>query len=107
MQMYLAARLGAQLEPSPHDIECAAFEILPELGIHQSAWFDACASMGPALAAICVILTDARIDDPDRPVHSPGGYLRSLTAAHLAGNLNVMGSLIALSERRSRERKTH
>jgi len=107
MQMYLAARMGSRLEPTPHDIECAAHAILPELGIHSSAWTEACQAMGPALAAICVILTDARTDDPVSPVREAGGYLRALTRTHKRGELNIIGSLIGLSERRARERTPH
>lgn len=105
MQMYLAARMGTRLEPNAHDIDCAVQSMLPELGINQSAWASACEVMGRDLAAMCVIIADANQTNPEIRVRNPGGYLRGMTAAHIAGNLNIMGSLIALSQRRQREQR--
>lgn len=104
MQMYLEARTGRRREPTAHDIDCAIQSILPELGINNSAWHDACQCMGRDVAAMCVIITDANRDHPQIRVRNPGGYLRGMTNAYRAGNLNIMGSLIALSERRAAQR---
>ena len=106
MQLYLSERMGNQLEPTAHDVDCAVQAILPELGINLSAWSDACHTMGRDVAAMCVIITDANRDHPQIRVRNPGGYLRGMTSAYRAGNLNVMGSLIALSQRRHAERRT-
>ena len=103
MQMYLAARMGDRTEPTPHDLECAVQARLPELGINISAWSDACQAMGRDLATICVIVTDANRDHPQIRVRNPGGYLRGMTHAYRCGTLNIMGSLIALSQRRAAE----
>lgn len=100
MQMYLSERMGDRLEPSVHDLDCAVQSMLPELGISSSAWADACQSMGRDLAAISVIIADANRDHPQLRVRNPGGYLRGMTRAYREGHLNVMGSLIGLSERR-------
>ena len=104
MQMYLAARMGRRSEPTVHDIDCAVQAMLPELGISSSAWSDACQTMGRGVAAMCVIITDANRDHPQIRVRNPGGYLRGLTQAYRTDTLNIMGSLIGLSERRAIER---
>ena len=62
------------------------------------------AAMGPDKATACVLIIDAAQDRPEAPVLGPGGYLRGMIRAHQEGELNVMGSLIGLSERRGRER---
>ena len=105
MQMYLRSRMGSRIAPTIHDIDCAVQAILPEIGINISAWADACRIMGRDVAAMCVIITDANRDHPQIRVRNPGGYLRGMTNAYRAGNLNIMGSLIALSERRAFERR--
>ena len=103
----IRSRMGARIEPTAHDIDCAVRAILPELGINISAWADACRIMGRDVAAMCVIITDANRDHPKIRVRNPGGYLRGMTSAFRAGNLNIMGSLIALSERRASEERSY
>ena len=106
MQMYLSARMDDRIGPTAHDLDCAVQAMLPELGISNSAWSDACQTMGRDLAAMCVIITDVNRDHPQIRVRNPGGYLRGMTNAHRTGHLNIMGSLIALSERRAAARNT-
>ena len=106
MQMYLRSRMGSRIAPTAHDIDCAVQAILPELGINISAWADACQVMGRDVAAMCVIITDANRDHPQIRVRNPGGYLRGMTKAYRTGNLNIMGGLIALSQRRASERQS-
>jgi len=36
---------------------------------------------------------------PETPIINPGGVLRAMTQRHAAGKLNIVGSLIGLSER--------
>lgn len=101
MKFYLRARMGAKAEPNAHDLDCAVQQMLPELGIKRSAWVNACETMGRDRATMCVIITDANTDHPHTPVRCPGAYLRGMTSAFCEGDLNILGSLIALSERRS------
>ncbi|GAA0308093.1 hypothetical protein GCM10008966_30770 [Rhodovulum strictum] len=86
----------------PHDFTVAAMMRLPELGIDPAAWRAATRAMGEAAATICVLLADANRTAP-LPVRNPGGYLRGMIAAHHAGQLNLVGGLIGLTERRRRE----
>lgn len=104
MRMHLDIQKKGRDVPDAHDFELAAIGRLPELGINSSAWAEACNRMGAELATICVLLTDANIDNPDNPIRSPGGYLRALTRAHQTGTLNIFGGLIGLSQRRAVER---
>ena len=102
MQFYLSARA----EPERlrlHDILWTVERRLPELDIHPSAWAEACAKMGVERATVAMLILDARRTDPRAPVFSAGGYLRGMTRAWQLGQLNLMGSLIGLSERRRRE----
>ena len=51
-------------------------------------------------AMICVLIIDAKCSDPSIRIASPGGYLRAMVRARSADKLNLVGSLIGLSERR-------
>ena len=94
---------GQRFVPNWHDIETAAHEIRPDLGISVDGWTDAIQTMGGPLATLALVLTDARREHPDDPVKNPGGYLRGMTQAHRRGRLNIVGSLEGLSARRRRE----
>ena len=85
------------------DFVTAAIQLLPALGISGPAWRDAVDTMGDFRAALCVLVTDANRDHPNTPVRKPGGHLRALTRRHQAGELNLVGSLIGLAERRDAE----
>ena len=87
-----------------HDFTIAAQDRLRDLGIYPSAWEAAVAAMGADQATACVLILDAARDRPGAPVFNFGGCLRGMIRAHEQGKLNVMGSLIGLSERRGRER---
>ena len=84
----------------PLDFVAAAVHLLPPLGISGAAWRDAAETMGDFRAALCVLVTDANRDHPLTPIRKPGGHLRALTHRHRAGQLNLVGSLIGLAERR-------
>lgn len=84
----------------PLDFVAAAVHLLPPLGISGAAWADAAETMGDFRAALCVLVTDANRDHPLTPIRRPGGHLRALTQRHRAGQLNLVGSLIGLAERR-------
>lgn len=99
MQFYLDGRGSEPRALTAHDFELAAVSRLHELGINRSAWREACDVMGSALATICLLITDANRFNPDIPVRNPGGYLRGMTRAHQAGELNIVGGLIGLTER--------
>lgn len=81
------------------DLVEAAYAVLPVLGIHKSAWHDACAELGRYRAAICVMIIDQKAQDPKNPVRSPGGYLRRMTARAHTGELNLLGSVFGLLKR--------
>ncbi|MCE8456356.1 replication initiation protein RepC [Rhodovulum sulfidophilum] len=87
-----------------HSFVIAAQKRLPELGIHPSAWEEAVGLLGEDAAMLCVLITDAKVADPEVTILSAGGYLRGMVRAHRTGSLNIMGSLIGLNER-SRRRK--
>ena len=102
MQFYLSGRADPQCLRW-HDVIWTVERRVLDLSIHPSAWSGACAAMGPDCAALAMLILDARRTDPVTPIISPGGYLRGMTRAWLQGHLNLMGSLIGLSERRRRE----
>ena len=102
MQFYLSGRADPE-RLRFHDFIWTAERRVLELSIHPSAWSDACTAMGEDGATVAMLILDARRDDPVAPIISPGGYLRGMTRAWLQGHLNMMGSLIGLSERRRRE----
>ncbi|MEM8971236.1 MAG: replication initiation protein RepC [Pseudomonadota bacterium] len=83
-----------------HDLVVAAQNRIHELGISFSAWTEAIAVMGEDSAAMAVLIIDASRDRPGLPVANPGGYLRGMTQAARRGDLNLVGSLIGLAERR-------
>lgn len=78
----------------------SAIQLLPALGISGAAWRDAVDAMGDFRAALCVLVTDANRDHPATPIRKPGGHLRALTRRHRVGQLNLVGSLMGLAERR-------
>ena len=102
MQLYLSGRASPD-RLRFHDFIWTAERRLPELGIHPSAWREACAQMGPDRATIAMLILDARRSNADTPIFSAGGYLRGMTRAWQAGQLNLMGGLIGLSERQQQE----
>lgn len=102
MQFYLSGRAGPE-HLRFHDFIWTAERRVLELGIHPSAWSNACTAMSEEGATMAMLILDARRDDPVAPIISPGGYLRGMTRAWLQGHLNMTGSLIGLSKRRRRE----
>lgn len=100
MQMHLDARRYRSGSLVFHDFVVAAQNRLPELGVNHSAWTTAVQTMGEDTAMMCVLVLDASRDRPGLPVSNPGGYLRGMTRAAARGDLNIIGSLIGLSERK-------
>ncbi|MEY8828535.1 replication initiation protein RepC [Sedimentitalea sp. XS_ASV28] len=85
-----------------HSFVIAAQKRLPELGIHPSAWEEAVDALEEDTAMLCVLITDAKVADPEVTILSAGGYLRGMVRAQRTGSLNIMGSLIGLNERNRR-----
>lgn len=82
-----------------HDFVIAAWDRAAQLGISQHAMAQARDALGEYGLALCVIMTDAAASREINPVRSPGGYMRALIKAHRNGTLNIVGSLIGISER--------
>ena len=76
-----------------------AFDLLKDLGIHKSAWWNACQILGRHGAAICVLIIDQKAQDPENPVKNPGGYLREMTARAKKGELKLHRSVFGLLKR--------
>ena len=79
----------------------AAESVLSRIGVHPTAWQDACGSMTLAEAALCALVTDVRhrLEPRDpRHVRSPGGYLRGLTRRARMGQLRIAGSVHGLAK---------
>jgi replication initiation protein RepC len=104
MQLYIDARTCGR-QPTEHDVSAAAVQMLPELGINQTAWRDACEVMGHNDALLALIITDANRFTPEIRVQNPGGYLRGMTNAARNGTLNLVGSLKALAERKDQQNR--
>ncbi|MFD1796794.1 hypothetical protein FQV27_17255 [Paracoccus aurantiacus] len=98
-QMYLDARSDRE-QLTFHDFVVAAHHVMRDRGINHSAWIEAMELMSEDEAMICVLIIDAKCSDPTIRIASPGGYLRAMVRARSADKLNLVGSLIGLSERR-------
>ncbi len=81
------------------DFIMAAYDRLAPLGIHPSVFTEASNIMGDPTTTICILIIDNNRNHPTKPIHSPGGVLRAMTRLFKAGELNLIGSLIGLSER--------
>lgn len=76
------------------DVINTAVQILPELGISDLAWIEACQVMGGYCAALCVIVTQSKAKQGQ--IHkSTGGYFRGMSRRALTGDLNLKASLMA------------
>lgn len=70
------------------------------LGIHETAWQDACMKMGTADAALCVIIADRR--NKMGQVKSPGGFLRGCIKKALSGDLHLGKSVFGLLQKQEK-----
>ena len=99
MRLYIRQHQGQRHAPSAMDFILASIDRLPELGINRSAYDAALAQMGDMATALAILIIDRNRFHPDTPIKNPGGVLRAMTARHKAGKLNLVGSLIGLTER--------
>lgn len=104
MRLYLdvACRPGDALNDR-HFIK-AAITILPDLGIHPTAWEAAAVTMGNLAAALSVLVIDANRFRQVDPVRKPGAMLCAMTRIAERGGLNLHGSLIGLKKWKTREK---
>lgn len=98
MRLYLDAYAD-----SPHSLDDrhfikAAIAILPDLGIHPSAWEEAAETMDNLAAALTILVIDANRFRSVEPVRQPGAMLRAMTRIARRGGLNLHGSLIKLKQ---------
>ncbi|WP_082444841.1 plasmid replication protein RepC [Roseibium aggregatum] len=68
------------------------------IGVSPSLWASMRAQIGPAAAAVSVVLVERRMTDPDNPVSKPGGYLRGMLAKAGRGQLHLHKSIFGLSK---------
>jgi len=99
MQFYISHHQGQKAVPSAMDFIQASIDRLGELGINRSAYSAAQEQMGDMATALCILIIDRNRFHPETPIRNPGGVLRAMTKRHAAGVLNIVGSLIGLSER--------
>ena len=78
-----------------YELVRAADTVRPMMGISPSAWEEAKRHMGPEEAAVVVAAMLERFAD----IHSPGGYLRSLTAKAAEGAFSCGPMVMALMRR--------
>lgn len=78
-----------------HDLVRVADIVRPMMGISPSAWDDAKQHMGPEEAAVVIVAMLERFDE----IHSPGGYLRSLSAKAAIGEFSCGPMIMALMKR--------
>jgi len=79
-------------------MERAAHQIRPWLGISVDTWDEACREMGAASASICI----AGILERQGDINSPGAYLRALTQKSRARKFSPVPMLSALLNRQNR-----
>ena len=94
-----AAVQGDRHQPTVMDFILASIDRLAELGINKSAYNAAIDQMGDMATALCILIIDRNRFHPETPIKNPGGVLRAMTQRHGSGHLNLVGSLIGLSER--------
>ncbi len=82
--------------PGWNDVVDAAFDLLLDLKINQTAWWEASKVMGVNSAAVCVMIIDQKAQDPSTGLRNPGGYLRAMTKRAKEGELNLHGSVFGL-----------
>ncbi len=99
MRFYISHHQGQRATPSAMDFVQASIDRLGELGINRSAYIAAQEQMGDMATALCILIIDRNRFHPETPIQNPGGVLRAMTRRHAAGMLNIVGSLIGLSER--------
>ncbi|UES60096.1 hypothetical protein GFK91_30615 (plasmid) [Roseibium aggregatum] len=68
------------------------------IGVSPSLWASMREQIGPAAAAVSVVLVERRMTDPDNPVSKPGGYLRGMLAKAGRGQLHLHKSIFGLSK---------
>ncbi len=81
------------------DVVDAAGRLCHDLGVHKSAWADACSVMGRMAAAIAIIIIDRNMSHPECPIQNPGGVLRAMTARARIGELHLHRSIFGILER--------
>ena len=86
-------------------IIAAAGRRVPELGIGQHAWAQACKDLTPYRAALTVLAIDANRLHPVTPIRNPGGTLIELLRRNRRHAFNLAGMLIGLRDR-TRQRET-
>jgi hypothetical protein len=79
-----------------HALVSVADHVRPMLGIHESAWREACETLGHETAAAAIALILQRVERQE--ITAPGGYLRGMTAKARRGELNIARSFHALAE---------
>ena len=99
MKLYISHHQGDRDHPTAMDFVQASIDRLAELGINRSAYNAAIEQMGDMATALCILIIDRNRFHPETPIKNPGGVLRAMTQRHVAGKLNIVGSLIGLSER--------
>ena len=78
----------------------ASYALRDKLGIHPSAWRDACAVLGREGAAVCLLLTDHNAQRPTNRVYAPGGYFRSMIKKARNGELRLHASIFGILKRK-------
>mgnify|MGYP003571099825 FL=1 len=101
LRMMLDARRQQNRPLRERDIIEAAWQLLPMLDIHPSAWFEGQSTLGDHGLVLCLLLVDAGRDHPSNPVRNPGGLMREMVRRAKVGTFDMNSSLAALRRRRS------
>ena len=95
-----AIRTAETDRPDWGEIEDAAADLCPDLGIGTQVWWMAVTVMGRRAAAICVMLIDRKMcADAEDPVHYPAAYLRGMTNRAKDGKLHLHASVFGWGRR--------
>lgn len=66
------------------------------LGVNPALWTSLRAEIGPAAAAVCIVIIERRFTDPVRPVTNPGGFVRGMQERARKGKLHLHKSIFGL-----------
>ncbi|MCV0424137.1 MAG: hypothetical protein K5905_01560 [Roseibium sp.] len=77
-------------------LDRAAAQAAAFLGVSKLPWHDLRTEIGSTAAAVCIVITERHISDPQKPFNNPGGFVRGLLDRARNGKLHLHKSIFGL-----------